>query len=71
MTVGSTGIPSPPVDWKIHDAVLLTEDGREVPFYRCSGKLVCWDCWKVYSLHPSDKDAPELAVLCNGQRVKL
>lgn len=46
-------------------------NGDEIPFYRCDGKLICFDCWKPYSAHPSDEREECLTVLCNGWRVKL
>lgn len=46
-------------------------NGDLIPFYRCDGLLVCWDCWRPYSDHPSDEREPCLTVLCNGWRVKL
>jgi hypothetical protein len=46
-------------------------NGDEIPFYRCDGKLICFDCWKPYSDHPRDEREECLTVLCNGWRVKL
>jgi hypothetical protein len=46
-------------------------NGDEIPFYRCDGKLICFDCWKPYNVHPSDEREECLTVLCNGWRVKL
>lgn len=66
----------------IHDAVRDTaphwdgeyeppDDGAPIPFYRCDGRLICWDCWRPYSTHPCDPREECLTVLCNGWRVKL
>jgi hypothetical protein len=45
--------------------------GQHIPYYRCGGGLVCWDCWRPYGDHPSDMRERCLTVLCNGWRVKL
>lgn len=43
-----------------------------IPFYRCASRgLICFDCWKDYSEHPSDPNEECLTVLCNGWHVKL
>jgi hypothetical protein len=47
------------------------DGGPDIPFYRCDGRLVCWDCWREYSDHPRDPREECLTVLCNGWRVKL
>jgi hypothetical protein len=47
------------------------DGGLPIPFYRCDGRLICWDCWRPYSDHPCDKREFCLTVLCNGWRVKL
>lgn len=45
---------------------------RLVPYYRCDGGLICFDCWRPYREHvEEDPDVPELTVLCNRWRVKL
>lgn len=46
-------------------------NGKEIAFYRCDGRLICWDCWRPYSQHDCDSHAYWLTVLCNGWRVKL
>lgn len=53
------------------DGYYEAPNGDEIPYYRCDGGLICWDCWKPYNLHPCDPREECLTVLCNGQRVKL
>lgn len=53
------------------DGYYEAETGRTIPFYRCDGRLICWDCWRSYRDHDEDEDMPELTVLCNQWRVKL
>jgi hypothetical protein len=57
------------------DAWVEVDDGeiQNIPYYRCDGRLICWDCWRPYNslVHLNCQHAPELTVLCNGWRVKL
>lgn len=46
-------------------------NGEHIPYYRCDGNLICFDCWTPYNTHPSDEREECLTVLCNGWRVKL
>lgn len=45
--------------------------GDPIPYYRCDGALICWDCWRPYTEHPNEPREECLTVLCNGWHVKL
>ncbi|MDQ1584508.1 MAG: hypothetical protein QOF36_2562 [Microbacteriaceae bacterium] len=54
-----------------YDGEYEAPNGDLIPFYRCDGRLICFDCWQPYSHHPCDEREECLTVLCNGWRVKL
>jgi hypothetical protein len=50
---------------------LVRKQPAEMYFYRTSHEMVCLECGATYGRHAADPWDPYLAMLCNGERVKL